>query len=292
MTEIDYNPSLSVAENAKQNKVSVATIRKHIKELGIDRRYDEKLKIYNKVKELQRLHPEFSASEIAKQTQYSLNTVKKYLQLSDLPLPSASKFSSFDYTKCRNVIKSVSTSQTTILRNILQLYIKSDQYDADFTYSVGGFYSKIKQPKLKYDKFPHVDGVKPLDEATLIPSGTLQSIVVDLPFLIKGNASIMTDRFNAFSTEDELYEANTSIIKLAYQKLKRRGYLVMKTMDSSNTCFRQLWVSDFVVQKALETGFELKDKFILVAQKRPLHTGKTQYIARKYHSYFLVFKKN
>ena len=80
------------------------------------------------------------------------------------------------------------------------------------------------------------------------------------------------------------------MIVLAFQKLRKGGYLVMKTMDVSYG-LKQLWVSDYVVKVAQETGFELKDKFILIANKRPLHKGMQQHFARKHHSYFLVFKK-
>ena len=66
--------------------------------------------------------------------------------------------------------------------------------------------------------------------------------------------------------------------------------LVMKTMDVSYG-LKQLWVRDYVIRVAQETGFELKDKFILIANKRPLHKGMQQHFARKHHSYFFVFRK-
>ena len=44
MKEIVYNPSHTIAQNAKNNGVSIATVRLYIKSNGIDRRYDEKLK--------------------------------------------------------------------------------------------------------------------------------------------------------------------------------------------------------------------------------------------------------
>ena len=87
-----------------------------------------------------------------------------------------------------------------------------------------------------------------------------------------------------------MYDTNREMIVLAYRKLRKGGFLVMKTMDVSYS-MKQLWVSDYVVQKAFETGFELKDKFILVSNKRLLNSGGKQHIARKYHSYFFVFYK-
>lgn len=294
MNEVLYNPNFSIDQNARVNGVSVATIRKYIKEKGIDRRFDEKLKIFNKIKALQKLHKECPVSKLAKLSGYSLNTVKKYLLLPDFSFEvSPDKYSAFDLGKCRNIIKSVSSSQTTILSSILQLYIHNDHYECDFTYSKGIFWKRLQQPKLKYDKYPQEKGVRKLDEAYALPDSSLNNCVVDLPFLMCGSFgknSINERRFSSFSTETELYETNYAMIKLAYQKLKRGGFLIMKTMDVSYA-LKQLWVSDYVVQTAKQIGFELKDKFILVAKRRPLHKGDKQHMARKLHSYFFVFRK-
>lgn len=289
--EIVYDPSQTIAQNAKNNGVSIATVRLYIKSNGIDRRYDEKLKVFKTIKGLQEQHLDYTASQIQSLSGYALNTVKKYMKMVDFPfVASSDKYSAFDLGKSINIIKSVSTSQTTILNSILQLYIKSDHYEADFTYSVGVFWKRVKQPDLKYDKLPQMEGVKPLSEAFSLSDGTLHSCVVDLPFLVRGYGSTITERFTSFNSEEEMYSANKEMIVLAFQKLRKGGYLVMKTMDVSYG-LKQLWISDFVVRVAQETGFELKDKFILIANKRPLHKGMQQHFARKHHSYFFVFKK-
>ena len=289
--EIVYNPSQTIAQNAKNNGVSIATVRLYIKFNGIDRRYDEKLKVFTTIKGLQEQHPDYTASQIQSLSGYALNTVKKYMKMVDFPfVASSDKYSAFDLGKSINIIKSVSNSQTTILNSILQLHIKSDHYEADFTYSVGVFWKRIKQPELKFDKYPQSEGVKPLSEAFSMPDGTLHSCVVDLPFLVRGYGSTMTERFTSFNSEEEMYSANKEMILLAFQKLRKGGYLVMKTMDVSYG-LKQLWLSDYVVRVAQETGFELKDKFILIANKRPLRKGMQQHFARKHHSYFFVFKK-
>ena len=41
--DINYNPAISVKENATRNGVSEATIRYHIKVKSVDRRYERKL---------------------------------------------------------------------------------------------------------------------------------------------------------------------------------------------------------------------------------------------------------
>lgn len=65
----------------------------------------------------------------------------------------------------------------------------------------------------------------------------------------------------------------------------------MKTMDV-NTNGKQLWVSHYVQTKAFELGFKLLDTFIYISPTRIISQQNIiQRIARKYHSYFFVFKK-
>lgn len=291
MKELSYYPNLSIAENARLNGVSIATIRKYIQDSGIDRKFDEIYKIFTNIKRLQEQNPEYTASQIKRLSGYSLNTVKKYMKMVEFPYClSPEKYSGFDLQKSNNIIKSVSNSQTVILNSILQLYINNNHYECDFTYSIGVFWKGIRQPDLKFDKYPQLEGVKLLSEAFLLPDGTLHNCVIDLPYIVQGIGSKITDRFTSFNSEEEMFDTNREMIELAYRKLMKGGYLVMKTMDVSYS-MKQLWVSDYVVQTAFGIGFELKDKFILVSNKRLLNSGGKQHIARKYHSYFFVFYK-
>jgi hypothetical protein len=74
---------------------------------------------------------------------------------------------------------------------------------------------------------------KPLSEAFSLSDGMLYSCVIDLPFLVRGYGSRISERFTSFNSEDEMYSANREMIELAFQKLRKGGYLVMKTMDAS-----------------------------------------------------------
>ena len=78
---IDYNPELSIADNAKANDVVEATIQKYIKEKRIDRKRDEQFVKYNKVKLAYTYDSEMSVAQIAKKLGYSINTVKQYLKM-------------------------------------------------------------------------------------------------------------------------------------------------------------------------------------------------------------------
>ena len=81
------------------------------------------------------------------------------------------------------------------------------------------------------------------------------------------------------------------MLKLAYSKLHKGGFLIIKTMDFVYAA-KQYWIGCFVQNKAAEIGFILEDIFILVSKHKILSTkeGK-QHHARKFHSYFFVFKK-
>ena len=78
---IDYNPELSIAENAQKNNVVEATIKKYIQEKRIDRKRDEQYIKYNKVKLAYTNDSERPVAKIAKKLGYSINTVKQYLNM-------------------------------------------------------------------------------------------------------------------------------------------------------------------------------------------------------------------
>ena len=80
------------------------------------------------------------------------------------------------------------------------------------------------------------------------------------------------------------------MLQRSYRLLKDKGLLVVKTMDF-NHGGKQLWVSDYIVQQASKLGLELIDKFILLAKNRLMGRAHAQKTARKYHSYFFVFRK-
>ena len=147
------------------------------------------------------------------------------------------------------------------------------------------------QPNLKFDKYPQVEGVVPLYEADSLSDESFNSIVYDLPFIVSSGAmSKIKERFTHFENVEELYQANDEMLERSYRLLKEQGLLVVKTMDISHGN-KQIWISDYVIRKAEELGLELIEKFILLSNLRLIARTHQQRVARKYHSYFLVFKK-
>lgn len=80
-TKIKYDPSLSVAENAKKCGVSVAAIRYYIRTRGIDRRYDVKVKVLEGMQAYIDEHPEATKAELQRATGHSINTIRRYWEV-------------------------------------------------------------------------------------------------------------------------------------------------------------------------------------------------------------------
>lgn len=294
---ITYYPTLSLEENARRNCVSVYAVKKYIERNNIDRKRDMQTFRYLKVKKCINKYPNLPFSKIATKCNLSINTVKKYAALNDVS-PSktpTNKVGVFDSKTNDTIIRSVSQNQEEILGNILKLYIPKGEFDCDLTASKAVFYNNhIPLPKYLFDKYPQMEGVQSLEAAELLPPNVFNSIVVDLPFIVSNGewkGGKIKDRFTHFESSDELYAANDYMISLAHKLLKKGGILVMKTMDV-NTKGTQLWVGHYVQTKAFKLGFKLLDTFIYVSPNRIISQQNIiQRIARKYHSYFFVFKK-
>lgn len=290
---IVYDSALSVEDNAKLNGVSVATIRRYIKINNIDRRNDKKKEILADINNILRKKSTLTPNEISAELGYSINTVKKYLSADNGAIRTEEgKISAYDLTKRENVILSVSDNQNEILKSIIKLHNNSTPFECDLTYSIGNFYLKIPAPKYKFDKYPQLEFVQNLNEADLLPSNFLNSIIFDLPFIIHSDSPTkMCNRFNYFRTPQELYEANDFLLSLSYRLLRKKGLLVVKTMDTS-WANKQCWVSNYVLNKADDLGFEHIDTFILNPKTKIIcNVGFKQHCSRKWHSYFFVFKK-
>lgn len=294
---ITYYPTLSLEENARRNCVSVYAVKKYIERNNIDRKRDIQTSRYLMVQKCINKYPDLPLSKIAIKCNLALNTVKKYASLDNKNLSKSptNKVGVFDSKTNATIIRSVSQSQEEILGNILKLYIPKGEFDCDLTTSKAVFYSRhIPLPKHLYDKYPQMEGVQPLESAELLPHNIFRSIVVDLPFIVsygEWNGGKIKDRFTHFENKEELYAANDYMLSLAHNLLNKGGILVMKTMDV-NTNGKQLWVSHYVQTKAFELGFKLLDTFIYVSPTRIISQQNIiQRIARKYHSYFFVFKK-
>ena len=289
-----YDAALSVEENAQRLGCSPASIRKYIRTKEIDRKFDVAYHRWKTITDYNKKNPNSTYAEKHRVLGYSINTIKRYEAMCEDDIYQSKrdteKVSTFDIIN-KNSIKSVSNSQKDVLLWIMRLYNHEKPFDADLTASLLKFYKEVPVPQHLFDKYPQLPQVKNLEEAELLPNASFSSIIYDLPFIVSDETmSMMKSRFNYFTSINDLYAANDSMLNLSYRLLKSKGILVVKTMDINNMG-KQYWVSDYVFQKASEMGFTLLDKFILVANMKLLRRTHSQHIARKNHSYFFVFRK-
>ena len=216
------------------------------------------------------------------------------------------------------VIKSVNYNQHAIIRDIMDLHNEGKPFECDITYSIGNFYGKFKektpegekefeipQPKYKFDVDPQVEGCEKLDPwgAWPLEDNSIESVIIDLPFVIgprdcpsmyngKKGSNVIGKRFSSYYPVAELLSSYKHHIEEAYRVLKEDGICAFKCQDTT-TGGKELRTTFWSWLCASSVGFEVLDKFTLVAKQR-LISGKVknQQHARKYDSVFFVFKKN
>lgn len=199
------------------------------------------------------------------------------------------------------MIKSISYNQEEIIKNILELHCDGQDIECDPTYSKGVFYKNINKPKYKFDLFPQTEDTIQSDCTNLpLEDNSINILMFDPPFVIGSGPSltnniegqsIIQKRFSGFKSGEELWDFyKRSLIEFS-RIINDDGTLIFKCQDVVG-CGKQ-WLSHiYIIQEALKLGFYPKDLFVLNAKAR-LISGKIkkQQHARKYHSYFIVFKK-
>ena len=202
-------------------------------------------------------------------------------------------------TTVSDLIKSISYDQDELLQWIISLYVETGRFDVDPTFSTGGFYRKIPPTKLCYDLMPQRDSVVQADCRNLpLQSGSISSIIIDLPFLattgksLAGNTgNIINHRFSVAKSEQELAALYEAAIREANRVLCPGGILVFKCQDKVSSG-KQYMMHCNVYQWAILQGFEVLDLFVLLARSRLVaNWQRNQKHARKYHCYFWVFRK-
>jgi hypothetical protein len=189
-------------------------------------------------------------------------------------------------------IRSYEFDQEQLILNILELHAPAG-IEADFTYSVGGFYrGAIPVPRLKFDINPQSQGVIKADAANLpLQANSIQTSMVDPPFFWgRHGGGKMAKRFGTFKDLASLQRAYKDILEEQHRILKPGGILIFKCQDICNGR-RQFMIHNDVLNFALGTGFMIKDLFLLLQKYRHFHPEEKQSHARKHHCYFWVFRK-
>jgi len=197
------------------------------------------------------------------------------------------------------VISTIGYDEQEIIKDIIYLHAGGGFIDCDPTYSTGNFYKKgLPQPKYKFDKTPQTaDTIKATSDNLPLEDESVRTIMFDPPFVmggklhdgIKKGSSIIAKRFTNFLSFDELKNMYSASLREFYRVLKNDGIVIFKCQDSVSGG-KQYFTHCWVMYEAMKYGFYPKDLFILLAKNR-LNDGRKQQHARKFHSYFFVFKK-
>ena len=196
------------------------------------------------------------------------------------------------------VIKSIQNSDRDVLFAIKQLYLGEDNYDLDPCYSKGKFYEDLETPTMKLDKTPQDDGetIKNdiIEDGLPYQNNSIKSIVFDPPFMFgkhgKTEQNIMTKRFTMFDNWEELELMYKKSLQEFYRVLIKGGIVAFKCQDytDSKTTLTHCYVHNWAIEK----GFKVEDLFIMAFKGgRIWNSNLIQKHARKYHSYWIVFRK-
>ena len=202
-----------------------------------------------------------------------------------------------------DVIKSVCETDQEVLINIQRLYLDGKQPHLDPCYSKGNFYKKecnlfgdnFVMPQIKMDKSPQQDDVIKNDILDGIPirDNSIDSIIFDPPFMFgkhgKTDENIMCKRFTMFDNFQDLEKMYRKSLSEFYRILTKGGILAFKCQDytDSQTTLTHCYVYNW----AVEYGFKAEDIFILLSKNIIWNSNLRQKHARKFHSYWFVFKK-
>ena len=195
------------------------------------------------------------------------------------------------------MIKTIGTDQYEMISDILKLHNDSNSIECDVTYSKGVFYKNgvLSEPKYKFDLYPQTqDTIKANANNLPLSDSYLNSLMFDPPFLAgytKKPTGIIGERFHGFPYIRDLWKWYDECIFEHYRVLNKGGVYIFKCQDTVSSGKQHL-SHVHIINRAEEVGFYTKDLFILTAKSRMIgHNHKNQQHARKFHCYFIVFKK-
>ena len=195
------------------------------------------------------------------------------------------------------IISSIGFDEQEIIRDILFLHANGKYIDCDPTFSIGNFYKDgLPKPKYRFDKTPQIEGViQATSDKLPLENESIDTLMFDPPFVMgtsenyQNGSGIIGTRFTAFKDFAELKTMYSNSLKEFYRILRTDGIVIFKCQDC-NSSAKQHFSHCWVMYEAMKFGFYPKDLFILFAKNR-INDGRKQQHARKYHSYFWVFKK-
>jgi hypothetical protein len=193
------------------------------------------------------------------------------------------------------IIRSISYSQDEILQNIVSLH--TGPIECDVTFGSGCFYKKaLPRPQFCFDLEPRPNQpwVTQADVCHLpLENAAVRTVMFDPPFMARtGPGATLKSRFGELvGTIKDLWNFYFLAMREIHRVLVPGGWLVFKCQDgvlSGKNNFTHV----VVCNQAMALGFTPKDLFVLLVKNRMNHPKHTRQLhARKFHSYFWVFRK-
>lgn len=175
-SKIQYNPALSVTENAARNGVSEAAIRYFIRTNSIDRKFDRKQQIIADCRKYLQHHPKATWQEVQQNTGHGLATIRKYREF----ITTEQELTDFDSIKAKKrqlrQVNNYYVAQPSVTQDLLNVekfnsevlepfcgcgtmaeVIKANGYEVeaydmiDRSYGKIGDFFKVNYPEGKYD---------------------------------------------------------------------------------------------------------------------------------------------
>lgn len=282
---IRYYRKLTIKENAEKNKCSVSAVKMHLQKLNLSASKARKANIVENI----------TNAKVALEKEGVKPTIRSVHELTGYANKTILKYWSDGVKKdmSKSTPQSYSYRQQEIIQNIINLYCDGKPIQCDLTFSLGKMWKGLFIPEHCFDIKPQLPHVKHLDDSKLF-EGFFSSCLFDLPFTIhpqpKEPNAIICNRFDAFSSERELYQANTKMLELTFYVLKLRGICIIKTQD---TCYagKQIWTHQYIMNEAKRIGFKIEDLFICLSKNMLVNQAVIAKHARKQHCYFLVLRK-
>lgn len=193
--------------------------------------------------------------------------------------------------------KSVFDSEQELLKALIHIHLDGKEIECDPMFFKGNFYKEgINTPKYIFDINPQVLWCEVGDatQLSMIKDNTLSNMILDPPFLfgVHGNSGqYYTSRtMGIYHNFTELETAYKAILKEAHRILKKKGILIFKCQDYTDSKTTMTHV--LIYNWAIDLGFYAKDMAILVKPNKIYNSHTIQRHLRKIHTYFWVFVNN
>ena len=195
--------------------------------------------------------------------------------------------------------KSVFDNEQELLRALIDIHLCGKNIQVDPMYFKGNFYKDgIEKPEFCFDINPELCGDKQdphIGDARdlYFLDNFIDSIILDPPFLFgihgKTKEYYSSRTHTIYKDFAELEENYKAILKEAYRLLKKKGILIFKCQDYTDS--KTTMIHSLVYNWAIELGFYAKDLAILVKPNKIYNPNTIQRHLRKIHTYFWVFQK-